>query len=197
MNNYTFALYWYFLLFGLASQVSAFHKDTIKIALVGGSGRSSLVDRFVKDKFNRLAPATIGYDFASTKVDIDEKSYKLIMWYSSNHPNFKPHQIETLKEAHAVLIAIDLSDKEKIENILQWAKEAERNAANNCPIIVVGTKCDLNDNEEYMSRHKSIKELCEANNLPFFDTSSKNNININEVFMRAAIEARKRYDIPQ
>lgn len=162
--------------------------NNIKISLVGGAGKSSLVERFVKEKFDQNACVTIGIDFAGKEIIIDDASYKLNLWFSSTQKRFRRMQLETLHSAHVVLIATDLSEPEPTEELEFWLEAAKKYAHKNCAIIVVGTKGDLVFAAD--TTHAPTKNFCELNNVPYFETSAKNDTNVTDLFVFAAQKAK-------
>jgi Ras-related protein Rab-18 len=57
---------------------------TFKLLLMGdsGTGKSSLLLRFIEDKFlgEDLQAATIGVDFKVKMMDLNDQTYKLTIW---------------------------------------------------------------------------------------------------------------------
>ena len=185
MKNPLILLYIISLTFILAFPVEALDYDyQFKIALIGGSGRSSLVDRFVKKKFNEYSPTTVAYDLATKIIIIGDIRYKLGIWYSSSDKKFKKFQLDTLADAHAVLIITDLTEPQSTEELLEWVKQARTRARENCPILLVGTKSDLVDDR--ILSEESIELFCWENNLPYFETSARKGLNVTHVFSVAA-----------
>ena len=177
----------------MAFPLNALDSDyKFKFALIGGSGRSSLIDRFVKKKFNERFPSTIGFDLETKTITINGKTCKLEIWFSSSQYRFRPFQLEMLGGAHAVLIATDLTSPESSEQIQEWVNEAKTRASKNCIIVLVGTKSDLSDDRRISQ--EDIESICRTHNLPYFETSAKKNINITDVFRFAAADAKNKLD---
>ena len=54
----------------------------LKIVLVGdsGVGKSNIISKFTKNEFNFESKTTLGVEFASKVVNIDDKSIKVQIW---------------------------------------------------------------------------------------------------------------------
>ena len=57
-------------------------KVALRILMLGdsGVGKSSLMKRFIEDKFSPSLTSTIGIDYEQKVVDIDGQSVKLTIW---------------------------------------------------------------------------------------------------------------------
>ena len=85
------------------------------------------------------------------------------------------------------IIVFDLTSKKSFESVVIYLDGLKER--NNCPIVLFGNKCDLN--EKRTIRKEEAEEFALKNNLPYFETSVKNNININEGISKIANMANK------
>ena len=82
--------------------------------------------------------------------------------------------------AHAIILTYDITSLETFENLNYWLSEIEKNAPKDVYKILVGAKCDL-ENERKVSIQQG-KDFAEKYNMKFFETSSKKSINVFELF---------------
>jgi GTPase SAR1 family protein len=127
-------------------------------------------------------------------IDIDNKSVRLNIWPSglSQHLfRFHDNGMETFfktKSANAVMLAVDLTDKDLESNVKSLVANIRRCAGDNIPIILVGTKSDLLKEASLLELKK--QELYRLINkfglCGSFVTSAKDNTNVDEAFEFAA-----------
>ena len=88
--------------------------------------------------------------------------------------------------------------KESFNNLNYWLNNAKQWSNENIPLILIGNKCDLND-ERKVQKDEGVNYARE-NNIAFFETSAKENINITEMFEKLVevivdnIDLRKKLD---
>lgn len=102
------------------------------------------------------------------------------------------------KDAHGCFIVYDISNKESFNNLNYWLNNVKQWSNENIPLILIGNKCDLND-ERKVQKDEGVNYARE-NNIAFFETSAKENINITEMFEKLVevivdnIDLRKKLD---
>ena len=64
--------------------------------------------------------------------------------------------------------------------MIEWAKSARQNCPEHVALILVGTKCDLDEDREIDATE--AQQLAEHNNMQYIETSAKTNANVNEMF---------------
>ena len=89
------------------------------------------------------------------------------------------------KNAEAVLITFSLTSSESFENLDKWITEIDKNATtNNYVKILVGTKCDCDDQKEIP--YKEGQKYAKNNGAIYFETSAKDGTNVEEMFQQLA-----------
>ena len=79
-----------------------------------------------------------------------------------------------------IILVYDCTDEQSFNNIRNWIKQIETHAAKDVAKILVGNKCDRED-EKVISTEQG-KELADEYGLRFFETSAKSGFNISELF---------------
>lgn len=150
-----------------------------------GTGKSSLIMRFVDDAYNDFI-ATIGVDFKMKTIGIEGKTAKLQIWDCAGEERFRTITSSYYRGAHGIIIVYDVTDERSFSNVNLWRKEIEKYANEKVKIVIVGTKCDLTTIKrvDYVTGKKLADEL----GVPFFETSAKNPIHIEETFYSIAKE---------
>ena len=153
-----------------------------KVLLIGNSdvGKSSLILRYVDQIWNDVFVPTIGVDFKVKSLQIDNKRVKMQIWDTAGQERFRNVISSYFKGAHGILLIYDISARDSFKELENWLGEVERNATPQVLKILIGNKCDLDE-----QRQITVDEgeaFAARNGMKFIETSAKNNTNVNEAF---------------
>lgn len=153
-----------------------------KIVLVGhfGVGKSSLVKRFVHQKFSDQYLTTIGVKIDKKLVDVDGNKVKLMLWDIAGESSAMKIPKKYFAGAHGILYVFDLSRKETYSHIQDDLFEISKELKE-VPSVVLGNKSDLVD-EDF------ITELKKDISMDFKPTSAKTGDFVEEAFLQLARE---------
>mgnify|MGYP000467496022 CR=1 FL=1 len=146
-----------------------------------GVGKSSLIHRYNTDSFLDKPEATLGTAFFCKVIIRDGSVIKLNIWDTAGQERFKTITSAYYKGSHGVILVYDVTDRESFNNIRNWINETRKHAGTNIVRVLVGNKCDLNENRKVTI--KEGQEFTESEKMLFFETSAKAKINIEETFM--------------
>jgi len=153
----------------------------------GGVGKTTLLHRYVEGKFLADTRMTVGVEFFRKSVSIgSDTSCQLLLWDFAGGDQFRFMIKNYVIGAVGALILIDLTRLMSLKNISTWI-EMFRSENPNLPILLVGSKLDLED--QITVRDSDLLRIKEEYNL--FDcikTSSKTGYNVNEAFERITRE---------
>ena len=164
-------------------------KNDIKIIVVGnsGTGKTSFVNKWIKDTFDESYKATIVSEFSFKVIDYKDKSYKIQLWdLAGMDQNICITKIFS-KDSHGCIVVSDITNEKTLPECVKWKNTVDETTKfiddSNIPAILIRNKVDLleenndNDNDD----EKMIKEFCEKNKfLRCFKTSAKTGTNIEE-----------------
>lgn len=85
----------------------------------------------------------MGIDFLTKNVFLEDKTIRLIMWDTAGSERFKSLIPTYLKNAHALILTFDITNKASFLSLPNWLKEIEDKLPENAYIIVVGNKLDM------------------------------------------------------
>ena len=153
----------------------------IKIMLLGESqiGKTSFIQRYVKNNFNLSYITTVGIDFQIKQIKMNNKSIKLQIWDTAGQERFKNITKSYFHSSDGFIVGYDITSRLSFTNVSTWLKEINDNAPEEIQKILIGNKCDLNERE--VTKEEGQK-LAEENGMKFFETSAKNDINVKETF---------------
>ena len=172
-------------------QISRDIKNDIKIIVVGnsGTGKTSFVNKWIKDTFEETYKATIVSEFSYKIVDYKDKSYKIQLWdLAGMDQNICITKIFS-KDSHGCIVLSDITDQKTLTECVKWKNTVDETTkfldGTNIPSILIRNKVDLlEENNENEDDEDMIKDFCEKNNfLKCFKTSAKTGTNIEEAMM--------------
>ena len=119
---------------------------TLKLCILGdeGVGKSSLIVRYVKNKFNAEYISTIGVDFLVKEIELDEgkAKAKLVIWDVGGQAQWKAKLNLYLKGADGAVVICDLTRPITGKNTKGWIEDLKKHAGD-VPYIIVANKNDL------------------------------------------------------
>jgi small GTP-binding protein len=163
-----------------------------KIVLLGdtGVGKSNLVFRFTKNEFNKDSKSTIGVEFATKTVQIeDNKLVKAQIWDTAGQERYRSIASSYYRGAVGALLVYDVTDRNSFNHVPTWLKEVEENAEKDCLIMLVGNKTDLNDQRTVFVRDG--RAFARKNGLAFIETSALDATGVDTAFQRILQEIYK------
>jgi len=160
----------------------------LKVVLLGdgGVGKSSLMQRFVSNKFDSAPFHTIGVEFLNKDIEVDHEKYTLQIWDTAGQERFKSLRTPFYRGSDCCLLTFALDDEQSFRNLAIWKKEflyyADIADSDNFPFVVLGNKVDV----DHQVEANTVKEWCEANgHMPYYETSAKDAINVDLAFISA------------
>jgi len=153
-----------------------------KIVIIGDSsvGKSNLLVRFTRNEFNEKSKATIGVDFGTKSIEINNKTVTAQCWDTAGQERFRAVTSGYYRGAVGAMIVYDITSKVTFKNVTRWLNELREMADHDILIMMVGNKCDLEQQREVPT--KEAEAFAEANKISFLETSALNGSNVNQAF---------------
>lgn len=158
----------------------------IKLLLVGdsGVGKTSLLLRWTEDEFNLQFVCTIGIDFRSKFLELDEQRYKVQIWDTAGQERFRVIARAYYRGSMGLLMVYDVCNRKSFDNVVGWIKGAQENAWSHdhqIRIVLVANKVDLGEDRRVVSELEG-RELAEKFNARYVETSAKSDIGVTQAF---------------
>ncbi|XP_073991994.1 ras-related protein Rab-38-like isoform X1 [Rhodnius prolixus] len=158
-----------------------------KILVIGelGTGKTSIIKRYVHQFFSQHYRATIGVDFALKVINWDPNTIiRLQLWDIAGQERFGNMTRVYYKEAVGAFIVFDVTRAATFEAVVKWKQDldAKVQLADGSPIpcVLLANKCDQ-QKEGVVNNANKMNEYCEEHKFTaWFETSAKENINIEE-----------------
>jgi len=155
----------------------------IKICLLGEAnvGKTSLVYRFIENKFKDNYKSTLGVNLL--KKDIELKGYGNVsaqIWDLGGQESFRSLRRLYLEGANGALVIYDCTKRNTFEKLHDWIQDF-KDARGDEPLVLIGNKNDLTDKIKITEREAS--EFAKSYNMEFVLTSAKTGSNVEEAFL--------------
>ncbi|CAI0447614.1 unnamed protein product [Linum tenue] len=139
-------------------------------------GKTSIITRFMYDKFDTTYQATIGIDFLSKTMYLEDRTVRLQLWDTAGQERFRSLIPSYIRDSSVAVIVYDVASRQSFLNTSKWIEEVRTERGSDVIIVLVGNKTDLVD-----KRQVSIEEgesKAREMNVMFIETSAKAGFNI-------------------
>lgn len=174
-------------------KISRSPTNVIKIAILGegGVGKTTLTKRIITGIFDSKTKMTIGVDFHLLKTsifdpmasedadDVDQIEIQAQIWDFAGEERFRFMLPRYCKGAVGGALCYDLSRYSTTKYIDEWFSIWKENAPKDSPLVLVGTKADLLDEEDIEEAQENLQKLAEKLEIKkWYIISSKNGRNV-------------------
>lgn len=166
-------------------------KVLLKVIILGdsGVGKTSLMNQYVNKKFTNQYKATIGADFLTKEVMIDEKLVTMQIWDTAGQERFQSLGVAFYRGADCCVLVFDLTNPKSFESLDSWRDEfliqASPRDPDNFPFVVIGNKVDM-EQQRKVSRPRASTWCKSKNGIPYHETSAKQATNVEQAFQEIA-----------
>jgi len=159
-----------------------------KVLVVGdiGTGKTSIIKRFVHNIFSMHYKSTIGVDFALKVINWDSKTIvRLQLWDIAGQERFGNMTRVYYKEAVGAFVVFDVTRINTFEAVQKWKNDIDAKVTlppddSPIPVVLLANKCDL-AKEGFARNAAQMDKYCEEHGfVGWEETSAKDNINIDK-----------------
>ena len=154
----------------------------VKICLLGEAavGKTSLVYRFIENKFRDNYKSTLGVNLLKKDMVIDEYGgVSAQIWDLGGQESFKSLRKLYLEGANGAFVIFDTTKRKTFDKLDEWI-QSFKEARGNRPLLLIGNKIDLKD--KLKVDESEAKEYAEKNSMDFIFTSAKTGENVEVAF---------------
>jgi len=148
-------------------------------------GKTSLITRFMYDTFDNTYQATIGIDFLSKTMYLDDRTVRLQLWDTAGQERFRSLIPSYIRDSSVAVVVYDVTNAKTFDQTRRWVDDVRSERGNDVIIVLVGNKTDLSDKREVTTQQG--EEEARKNNLMFVETSAKVGHNVKVLFRRIAM----------
>ena len=154
----------------------------LKLVLLGdsGVGKTSLVYRFIENRFSTDFKSTLGVNLLKRTVEIDGNQVTTQIWDLGGQEAYKKLRKLYLEGASGALVVYDVTNVNSFQNLNEWITSFTE-TRNDRPIVLIGNKTDLKQLRK-VPQDQANTYAKEKNILDFVETSAKTGENVEVAF---------------
>lgn len=136
------------------------------------------------DSFDNMYQATIGIDFLSKTMYLEDRTVRLQLWDTAGQERFRSLIPSYIRDSSVAVVVYDISNLKSFHNTRKWVDDVRGERGQDVIIVLVGNKTDLGDKREVSSQMgEEEAKRCGA---LFVETSAKVGANVKALFRRIA-----------
>jgi len=147
-------------------------------------GKTSLITRFMYDTFDHAYQATIGIDFLSKTMYLEDRTIRLQLWDTAGQERFRSLIPSYIRDSSVAVVVYDIANRNSFSNCSKWIDDVRAERGGNVIIVLVGNKTDLAERRE-VSTEEGEQKAKEFNTM-FIETSAKAGHNVKPLFRKIA-----------
>ena len=159
-----------------------------KLIVIGDElvGKTSILNRFKNNQFNAIYEPTVGLEFQSIPILIDDEGVNLLLYDVSGHQKFRSLIPLYASDVNIILLIYDISKIESFNNIDKWFSFLNNINKNEVIFALVGNKSDLDYNRKV--KIEDAEKYAKEHNFIFQEVSAMNGDGIQELFMNKLLD---------
>ncbi|XP_049579506.1 RAB6B, member RAS oncogene family a isoform X2 [Syngnathus scovelli] len=147
-------------------------------------GKTSLITRFMYDSFDSTYQATIGIDFLSKTMYLEDRTVRLQLWDTAGQERFRSLIPSYIRDSTVAVVVYDITNANSFRQTTKWIDDVRTERGSDVIVMLVGNKTDLADKRQISVKEgeQQAKEL----SVMFTETSAKTGHNVKQLFRRVA-----------
>ena len=167
-----------------------------KIVLLGNLavGKTSIINQFMYGTFDHLHQPTIGIDFLSQTMYLDDRTIRLQLWDTAGQERFRALIPSYIRDSSVAVIVYDVTNRQSFMDVDKWVEDVRNERGTDVIIMVTGNKIDLADKRVVTLEEGDAK--ASDLNVMHIEVSAKAGVNVKTLFRRLAQELPGMKDVP-
>ncbi|KFQ38558.1 Rho-related GTP-binding protein RhoF, partial [Mesitornis unicolor] len=165
----------------------------------GGCGKTSLLVAFARGDFPKVYVPTV-FEKYTASLQVGGKPMKIHLWDTAGQEDYDRLRPLSYSDANVVLICFDITNPSSYDNILtKWYPEVNH-FCKGVPVLLVGCKTDLRQDQEVLSKlkegrlepisYQQAKAMArQIHAVSYFECSAKYQKNLVDIFTKACSAA--------
>ncbi|XP_072285358.1 ras-related protein Rab-6B-like isoform X6 [Pyxicephalus adspersus] len=109
-------------------------------------GKTSLITRFMYDSFDNTYQATIGIDFLSKTMYLEDRTQvRLQLWDTAGQERFRSLIPSYIRDSTIAVVVYDITNLNSFQQTSKWIDDMRTERGSDVIIMLVGNKMDLPD----------------------------------------------------
>ena len=156
--------------------------NVLKLVILGEGrvGKTSILSKYFKQKFNQGEKSTINPSFYEKNVKYQGKEIQLKFWDTAGQEQFNAISTMYYQGAVGALLVYDVSIFETFNKVKTWVRTLQEAVGKDIIFVIAGNKYDLvGKMDEHMPE---IDNYCSQEKCKHFFTSAKTGYGLDNVF---------------
>lgn len=158
-------------------------------------GKTSIITRFMYDNFDRHYQATIGIDFLSKTMYLEDRTVRLQLWDTAGQERFRSLIPSYIRDSSVAVVVYDVTSRPSFINTTKWVEDVRAERGNDVVICLVGNKTDLGNDKRQITTEEG-EEKAKKEGLLFMECSAKAGYNVKSLFRKLATSLPGSVDSP-
>ncbi|CAD7078308.1 unnamed protein product [Hermetia illucens] len=168
-----------------------------KVVLLGEGcvGKTSIVLRYVEDKFNPKHFTTLQASFVTKKLTFNGQRVHLNIWDTAGQERFHALGPIYYRGSDGAILVYDITDEDSFQKVKNWVKELKKMLGSDIVIAIVGNKTDLEKDRHVPA--DEAESYSQSVGAKHFETSAKMNEGIEELFLELSTMMITNHDVKE
>lgn len=137
------------------------------------------------DSFDTTYQATIGIDFLSKTMYLEDRTVRLQLWDTAGQERFRSLIPSYIRDSSVAVVVYDVTSMKTFQQTKKWIDDVRGERGNDVIVVLVGNKTDLGDSKREVTTAQGEEEARKAGAI-FVETSAKVGHNVKALFRRIA-----------
>eukprot|EP00002_Diphylleia_rotans_P041005 TRINITY_DN9866_c0_g2_i1.p1 TRINITY_DN9866_c0_g2~~TRINITY_DN9866_c0_g2_i1.p1 ORF type:complete len:229 (+),score=59.36 TRINITY_DN9866_c0_g2_i1:139-825(+) len=157
-----------------------------KVVFLGDQsvGKTSIITRYMYDTFEATYQATIGIDFLSKTVHLEDRTIRLQIWDTAGQERFRSLIPSYVRDSAVAIVVFDVTNKQTFVNSKSWIDIAKTERGDDVIIALVGNKTDLKEKRQVTT--EEAEAFAKDLKIMYTETSARAGFNVRTLFRNVA-----------
>ena len=171
----------------LESKSVTYQDFLFKLIIIGDSavGKSCMLHRLTNNEFVNDHEVTVGVEFGTLLVKLEQQVFKLQIWDTAGQDSFKSITKIFYRGAHCIFLTYDITRLDTFNNLATWYNEVMAQSEPDVILFLVGNKKD-EEQKRAVTLDRVEKFKADRNITFHFETSALTGENIEQLFITAS-----------
>ena len=149
-------------------------------------GKSCILNRFMNDTFTEEYQATIGLDFQSKNVQIDNQDIHLLLYDTAGQEKFRSLIPMYTRDSNIILLVYEINNKDSFLHLPDWINDLTNVNKDDVIFALVGNKIDLEESRQVSPEEG--QKFAEEHGYIFQEVSAKTGDGFSDLFYKKLFE---------
>lgn len=147
-------------------------------------GKTSIITRFMYDKFEGSYQATIGIDFLSKTMYLEDRTVRLQLWDTAGQERFRSLIPSYIRDSSVAVVVYDIINRTSFLSTSKWIDDVRNERGNDVILVLVGNKTDQSEKRQVSVEEGEAK--AKEHGILFIETSARVGFNVKALFRKIA-----------